>query len=60
MMFSRRLGKPLGSRLLAGAPPFFCRALGVTRRIVWAWILTIPGAALFGAAIYRLVEPWLR
>src|SRR5580692_11482152 len=22
---------------------------GVTRRIVWAWVLTIPGAALFGA-----------
>jgi len=22
---------------------------GITRRIVWAWILKIPGAALFGA-----------
>jgi PiT family inorganic phosphate transporter len=27
---------------------------GVTKRIVWAWVLTIPGAALFGAASYRL------
>ena len=26
---------------------------GVTRRIVWAWVLTIPGAALIGAALYR-------
>jgi len=26
---------------------------GVTRRIVWAWILTIPGAALIGAGIYH-------
>ena len=28
---------------------------GVTRRIVWAWVLTIPGAALIGALLYRLV-----
>jgi len=28
---------------------------GVTRRIVWAWVLTIPGAALIGAGLYRLV-----
>jgi PiT family inorganic phosphate transporter len=28
---------------------------GITRRIVYAWILTIPGAALFGATIYHLV-----
>lgn len=28
---------------------------GVTRRIVWAWILTIPGAALIGAGIYHLL-----
>src|SRR5579864_6681573 len=28
---------------------------GVTRRIVWAWVLTIPGAALIGAGVYRLV-----
>lgn len=26
---------------------------GVTRRIVWAWILTIPGAALFGAILFK-------
>ena len=28
---------------------------GITRRIVFAWVLTIPGAALFGAGIYHLV-----
>jgi inorganic phosphate transporter, PiT family len=28
---------------------------GVTHRIVWAWILTIPGAALMGAGIFRVV-----
>jgi PiT family inorganic phosphate transporter len=28
---------------------------GVTRRIVWAWVLTIPGAALIGAGLYRLL-----
>ena len=28
---------------------------GVTRRIVWAWVLTIPGAALIGAALFHLV-----
>jgi PiT family inorganic phosphate transporter len=27
---------------------------GITRRIVWAWILTIPGAALIGASLYHL------
>jgi inorganic phosphate transporter, PiT family len=32
---------------------------GITRRIVYAWILTIPGAALFGAVLYRLVVFWL-
>jgi inorganic phosphate transporter, PiT family len=26
---------------------------GVTRRIVWAWVLTIPGAALLGATLYH-------
>lgn len=26
---------------------------GVTRRIVWAWVLTIPGAALFGAVLFK-------
>ena len=29
---------------------------GVTRRIVFAWVLTIPGAALFGAIIFRAVQ----
>jgi PiT family inorganic phosphate transporter len=28
---------------------------GITRRIVWAWILTIPGAALFGAILFKAV-----
>ncbi len=28
---------------------------GITRRIVWAWILTIPGAALFGAVLFKAV-----
>ena len=27
---------------------------GVTRRIVWAWVLTIPGAAAIGAGIFAL------
>jgi PiT family inorganic phosphate transporter len=33
---------------------------GVTRRIVWAWVLTIPGAALIGAAVFHLIAPILR
>ena len=33
---------------------------GVTRRIVWAWVLTIPGAALIGAGIYHFFVPLLR
>ena len=33
---------------------------GVTRRIVFAWVLTIPGAALFGAAIYHMALVTLR
>src|SRR5438309_2243413 len=33
---------------------------GVTRRIVYAWVLTIPGAALFGATIFRVVTFCLR
>jgi inorganic phosphate transporter, PiT family len=32
---------------------------GVTGRIVWAWILTIPGAALIGASIYHFFAPLL-
>jgi PiT family inorganic phosphate transporter len=27
---------------------------GVTKRILWAWVLTIPGAAFFGAVFYHL------
>ncbi|HEX3120236.1 MAG TPA: inorganic phosphate transporter [Candidatus Acidoferrum sp.] len=33
---------------------------GVTRRIVWAWVLTIPGAALIGAGVYHVVLVALR
>lgn len=32
---------------------------GVTRRIVWAWVLTIPGAALLGSGIYHFFAPFL-
>jgi PiT family inorganic phosphate transporter len=32
---------------------------GVTRRIVWAWVLTIPGAALIGAGVFHLLAPIL-
>lgn len=32
---------------------------GVTRRIVWAWVLTIPGAALFGAGLYHFAARFL-
>jgi len=32
---------------------------GVTRRIVWAWVLTIPGAAILGAGIYHFIVPFL-
>ena len=32
---------------------------GVTRRIVWAWVLTIPGAGLMGAALYHILHHWL-
>jgi inorganic phosphate transporter, PiT family len=28
---------------------------GVTHRIIWAWLLTIPGAAILGAGIFRLL-----
>lgn len=31
---------------------------GVTRRIVWAWVLTIPGAGGLGAGIYHLIRLW--
>ncbi len=33
---------------------------GVTQNILWAWILTIPGAALLGAGIFRLLAPLMR
>ncbi|HXE74074.1 MAG TPA: inorganic phosphate transporter [Candidatus Xenobia bacterium] len=29
---------------------------GVTHRILWAWVLTIPGAAALGAVLYYLFE----
>ena len=32
---------------------------GITRRIVWAWVLTIPGAALIGAGVFHLLAPLL-
>jgi inorganic phosphate transporter, PiT family len=32
---------------------------GVTRRIIFAWVLTIPGAALFGASLFQLIHHWL-
>ena len=33
---------------------------GVTLRIVWAWIFTIPGAGLMGAAYYFLIKLFFR
>jgi PiT family inorganic phosphate transporter len=33
---------------------------GVTQRIVYAWILTIPGAALFGAILFKAIIHLLR
>ena len=33
---------------------------GVTRRIVWAWVLTIPGAGLMGAMFHFLFLNWVR
>jgi PiT family inorganic phosphate transporter len=33
---------------------------GVTRQILWAWVLTIPGAALMGAAFHFLFLTWMR
>ncbi|MFZ0819347.1 MAG: inorganic phosphate transporter [Candidatus Acidiferrales bacterium] len=29
---------------------------GVTRRIMWAWVLTIPGAALIGSTLYYILS----
>ncbi len=31
---------------------------GVAARIVWAWVLTIPAAALVAAACFYLVKWW--
>jgi PiT family inorganic phosphate transporter len=31
---------------------------GITRRIAWAWLLTIPGAAAIGSCIYYLLNTW--
>ena len=33
---------------------------GVTHRIVWAWILTIPGAAIIGGSLFHLLAFLLR
>jgi inorganic phosphate transporter, PiT family len=33
---------------------------GVTRRIVFAWVMTIPGAALIGAALFQAVRFWTK
>jgi inorganic phosphate transporter, PiT family len=33
---------------------------GVTHRIVWAWLLTIPGAAIIGAGLFRILSPLLK
>jgi PiT family inorganic phosphate transporter len=32
---------------------------GVTRRIVTAWIVTIPGAALIGAILFHFIRLWI-
>lgn len=31
---------------------------GVTRRILWAWVLTIPGSAVMGAFLYHILSRW--
>ncbi|MGC2767031.1 MAG: inorganic phosphate transporter [Candidatus Acidiferrum sp.] len=33
---------------------------GVTHRIVWAWLMTIPDAALLSATLFRLLSPLLK
>ncbi len=33
---------------------------GVTRQILWAWLLTIPGAGVMGAAFHFLFLTWVR
>ncbi|MGA9184357.1 MAG: inorganic phosphate transporter, partial [Candidatus Acidiferrales bacterium] len=32
---------------------------GVTRHILWAWVLTIPGAGAMGALFYLLFLKWI-
>jgi PiT family inorganic phosphate transporter len=33
---------------------------GITRRIVFAWMMTIPGAAVFGSAVFHLMRFWTK
>ena len=33
---------------------------GITRRIVFAWIATIPGAAVIGALLFHISQFWLK
>lgn len=33
---------------------------GITRRIVFAWIMTIPGAAVIGSAVFQLLRFWVK
>ena len=33
---------------------------GVTHHIVWAWLLTIPGAAILGAILFKTLAPHLK
>jgi PiT family inorganic phosphate transporter len=33
---------------------------GITRRIVFAWMMTIPGAAAIGSAVFHLVRFWVK
>jgi PiT family inorganic phosphate transporter len=33
---------------------------GITRRIVFAWMMTIPGAALIGSAVFHLMRFWAK
>jgi PiT family inorganic phosphate transporter len=33
---------------------------GITRRILFAWIMTIPGAAVIGSAVFQLLRFWVK
>ena len=33
---------------------------GVTRNILWAWLLTIPGSAILGTILFRILSPLLK